>query len=510
MELRFFDARNGQITCSADGRYLHSSFNPQVEAERFVKSLPHSFTPSAIIMSGACLPWCTAPLREQFPGTTLIAVQFDRRFDQYEAGWDNVFYVTDTSQSSEISLATELFNLLGEEKLVTSQFISWKAAEAVWPDEQKTAWKAIKSCMEKAQSVLTTRNYFNMRWFKNTVRSLSSIQRYAHPEKTDKPVLVTASGPSLSAALPFIRENRRSFLLIAASSSITTLLSNDIVPDACISTDGGFYATRHLRSYQTDARLRDVPLIISAESAVPSPLFDYVPFVLLTYGDAIETILAQQIDAPSLKGLRNGTVSGTAAAFAASLTTGNVYMCGLDLAPGKGFQHAEPNENDVPLFTGQTRMKTLETAQAASRYGSGSLALYREWFSTQNTAFTSRVFRLVSEKEPLEPLGTMKDICFETLSFESGKKQTASSKNESFTTSDASKANKASICTYLSSVADYIEAHPADEKCSLWYASLIIKDYVDYMRTADSEKSTIISSLAEKAAAIIREVAAHV
>lgn len=504
MELQFLPAKNGQTTCTADGRFLHSSYNPEMEAVRFAQSVPHSFEPAAIIVLGACLPFCAAPLRAQFPAAKLIAVQFDRRFSQFSDGWDSVFYISTEDENSQIRFETELFNLLGEEKLVTSQFVSWKASEAVWPECSRIAWEAVKSCMEKAQSVLTTRNWFNVRWYKNTVRSLSSIKKFCIPEKTDAPVLITASGPSLSKTLPFIRKNRNCFILIAASSSITTLLSNDIVPDFCISTDGGWYATRHLRAYLTDPRLKNVPLIISAESAVPSSLFSQVPFVLLSYGDAVETILSEQIEAPSVKGLRNGTVSGTAASFAASLTSGKVYICGLDLAPGKGFQHTEPNENDVPLFTGQTRINTLETTQASSRFASGSLVLYREWFSSQNKEFTSRVFRLLSQEEPLEKLGTMEDVYFEQLNISSSNAHVA------FSEINCHENAEDIIKQYLFSAAEYISKNPFDEKCSLWYASLSLKQYINALRMNNDDKIAEYVILSEKTAAIIKEVAENV
>lgn len=508
MTLEFFNARNGQMTCSLDGRYLHSSFNPQSEAERFVKSLPHTFNPAAIIFVGACLPWCAHTLREVFPEAKLIAIQFDRAFERFSDDWDTVYYVTPADNDyseAQTFLENSLFQELGEEKLVTSQFVSWKAAEAVWTDASKATWEALKSCMERAQSVLTTRNYFNVRWFKNTVHSLSAIKTFVIPDRTDMPVVVTASGPSLSRVLPFLEKNRHKYILVAASSSISTLLSRNIIPDYCISTDGGWYATRHLRPYQTDVRLKNVPLIISAESAVPSALFNTIPFVLLSYGDAIETILAEQINIPSVKGLRNGTVSGTAAAFAAGLTTGKVYIAGLDLAPGAGFQHAEPNENDVPLFSNVSRVHTIETSQAASRYNSGSLTIYREWFSTQNETFTSRIFRLLSKNDTLEKLGSMNDVYCEDLSFSDN-----SSHPTSIKTYPAEKDNALIIRNYLLSAASFIEKNSTDEKNILWYASLVLKQYVNYLRMTPDEQAGEISSLAENTARLIKEVANNV
>lgn len=515
MNLQFLNARNGQQTCSADGRYLHSSFNPEIEAERFIQSVSCTFEPEAVVLSGACLPWCLPALKEKFPSAKLIVSQYDVHFEPYSAGWDQAFFITNSKEAQDFSAS--LFNLLGEEKLMTTLFLSWKPSETVWPDESRLFWEATKACMEKAQSVLTTRNWFNLRWFKNTVRNLSSIHHYSLIEKTDLPVVVTASGPSLTTALPFLKANRNSFCLIAASSSISTLLANDIIPDACISTDGGWYATRHLRCYQTDERLKNVPLIISAESAVPASLYAYVPFVLLSYGDAIETLLIDELKLPVIKGLRNGTVSGTAAALASSLTSGKVYLCGLDLAPGKGFQHAEPNENDVPLFAGQTRLRSVETSQTASRFSSGSLSLYREWFSTQGPEFTSRIFRLISENDDLEPLGTMKDVFIEKLFFPKQKSNvpenfcvTSIAKPYYDAASDSGSNIHDRIRSYLYSAASFIENHPEDKANYIWFSTLAIKTYINWLRMSRESRQTGLTALVQETISGIKEVASHV
>lgn len=500
MDIQFFNSKNGQLSCSADGRYLHSSFNPQVEATRFVESVQCMYEPSAVVVTGACLPWCAEPLRKRFPKAKLIAVQFDSCFHEYDDNWDSVFYISNSKQAS--LFGSELFNSLGEENLMITQFLSWKPSESVWQELCRISWEAIKSCMEKAQAVLTTRNHFNLAWFKHTVHNLSRIKSFAKAQKTDMPILVTASGPSLTKALPFIRDNRASFRLMAASSSLSTLLANDIIPDCCISTDGGYYATRHLRAYSIDSRLENVPLIISGESAVPDTILNHIPCILITYGDGIETVLAEQINVPSVHGLRNGTVSGTAAALASTLTTGPVYMCGLDLAPGKGFQHAEPNENDVPLFTGQSRIRTLETAQASSRYAGGSLTLYREWFATQNESFTNRIFRIVSESDCLEPLGSMKDIQFEKLSLPTANKK----KELSFTIHKASESVSDKLKSFLDSAVSFLKEHPEDESCRLWYSSLALENYVLWLRMNSEEREQNLKSLADACIFEIRKI----
>ena len=59
--------------------------------------------------------------------------------------------------------------------------------------------------------------------------------------------MIIASGPSLQVALSSIRKNQASYFLIVLSSAIKCCFENNIIPDLCISTDGGYWAKEHLK-----------------------------------------------------------------------------------------------------------------------------------------------------------------------------------------------------------------------------------------------------------------------
>jgi hypothetical protein len=91
---------------------------------------------------------------------------------------------------------------------------------------------------------------------------------------------------------------------------------------------------------------------------------------------------------------RNGTVSGTAACFALSITAGDVFFCGLDLAPGKGFQHSLPNRLETENQTKDFRLTPLVGRCSLSSLSSGALGIYRAWFAAQDDSFASRIYRI--------------------------------------------------------------------------------------------------------------------
>ena len=48
--ITFSDAKNGEKTCAADGKHIHSAYNPSREAENFVQRMEAAFNPSAVFI----------------------------------------------------------------------------------------------------------------------------------------------------------------------------------------------------------------------------------------------------------------------------------------------------------------------------------------------------------------------------------------------------------------------------------------------------------------------------
>jgi hypothetical protein len=211
-------------------------------------------------------------------------------------------------------------------------------------------------------------------------------------------VLIAASGFSLEQCIPFIRDHRKDFFLVAVSSALETLTANGITSDLCITTDGGFWAKELLQHGIFTAMDGSVgtPIACSAESAVPSSLFENREILPLTYHEkSAEKIILEALGIQTVPVLRNGTVSGTALSLAFSLTRGQVFFCGLDLESGKGYQHAQPNARELRERANDTRLSPLAARQALSGINAGgSLSLYRKWF--QSAGLQNRVFRISS------------------------------------------------------------------------------------------------------------------
>ena len=400
MSLVFKKAANNEATCIYNGTLLHSAYNPSKEAERFASSITNSFTPGAILVTGPALSYCAKYLRIIFPEATLCCIRFSNEFEKTNALWDKIFY------ADSVNLSEELYSFFGDEGLVSTQFISWQPGQKAFPKMYEKSWVAIKNAVIKSRNVLSTRTYFAKRWMKNTLRFFLFSKNIYSVKRTSKCIIVCASGPSLQNCIPYLKKYRDFFYLIAVSSALSPLLYNKIIPDLCISTDGGFWAKEHLNFCLKNNF--DIPLALSAESAVFARVMNKNPILTLDYGDGPSHDFIMNIKIESVKAFRNGTVSGTAALLACSLTDKNVYITGLDLAPSDEFCHTQPNE--IENFNSQFdfRLNTKETRITPSTFSSTALDIYASWFKT--TDFNHPVYRLSDNYKYKNNLNNVKDV----------------------------------------------------------------------------------------------------
>lgn len=397
----FLDAADGSKTCSANGIRLHSFYSPEKEAERFADGIPCDFNPKYILITEPALSYCAPFLRRRFAHSVLCCTRFCADFSQTDNLWDKVFY-------SDSALGEALFSFMGDEGIASCLFASWKPSEKAFPKQSALAWNEIKAAVLKSRNVLCTRKHFAKRWAKNAVRlSLFAKNIYGIKSGTS-PVVVCASGPSLFSSLEKIREYRDSFFLIAVSSALSPLVNAGIVPDLCVSTDGGFWAKMHLTFAEKKFH---VPLAVPAEGACPGEAAANEKIVPLFYGDGIGDDILRGCGICGLRSQRNGTVSGTAAMLALSITSGNVFFCGLDLAPSKSFCHTQPNELEKTDSLCDGRLCTQETRLAPGGFTSRALDIYRSWFSAAD--FGGRLKRLSNHFDYKNTLGKIQDTDWE-------------------------------------------------------------------------------------------------
>lgn len=393
----FFNAKNGDFSCKLNEYFLHSNYNPQKEAERFVSTIESDFEPKYIFLTGACLDHTVKFFNTKFPNAKICAIQYSKSFEKYSSNWAKCFYIDFAK-----SLKDELFNFVEEEDLNLCMFLSWKPSENAYPKEYAYAWNEIKDFVKMSRDVLGTRIFFNKRWVKNSLQFCLKTQNLLSIEniRTNLPIVLAASGPRLKYFYNILKENRQKFFLLAVSSAALPLIHAGIYPDAVISTDGGFWAKEHLQIIEKTSSRKNIPVFATAEGAFYSQLLENSSIIPLAYGDAPEKILYDICKIKTAPALRNGTVSGTAATLALNLSSSNIFCIGLDLSSSKGFQHSQPNQQEIRNGVNNFRLSPLENRCAASTFHSASLELYKNWFIAQSEKLKNRVFRVFPTEMP--------------------------------------------------------------------------------------------------------------
>lgn len=413
MQIEFETARDGNKTCKINSVFIHSKYSPVTEAQRFADSQQISFKADFVFIIEPCLSYCALPLRNRFPSAKLIAIRFCEEFKESDILFDEVYYATE--KEKRISSGEYFFSKYGEESFSYSLFTAWEPAAKVFHDETIEVLHSLKEALAKAHSVLATRNFFEKKWLKNSIRNISlSNKLISFSKKGTCPAVICASGPSLKEVIPFLQKQHDIFI-IALSSAVSPLLKNGITPDICFSTDGGFWAKFHLNGIQRNRKLK---LVLGLEGETNKSVCRENELLLLDYGDCLLSSFLKENGFPSFHGLRCGTVSGTALAFAEKITSGPVYFAGLDLSTAKGFQHTQPNELEIRNSASDSRVHPAELRLTRSEFSNqkNSLKIYENWFKSYKTV--SSVSRIINNAE--NSLGSIKDITpedFKDLSF---------------------------------------------------------------------------------------------
>lgn len=495
-DIQFSKAKNGSETCSAGSRFLHSSYNPQNEAERFVSSIECHFIPKTVFVAEPALGYCVPFLRNRFPESKIAAVRYSHHFDPYNSLFDELFYF---SADDETQFETQLINTVGEENICASFFISWQPAASIFSEQDRQFWQTVKRILEKSKTLLITKSYFSQKWIKNTLSFCMNVRHTARLLPFHAPVVIAASGPSIQSALPHLRMLRKKYVLFCVSSALSVLEKHSISPDIVISTDGGWWATQHLLPLDKNS---SIPLALSPESACRTQQLQNSIIVPLEYSDGIEgrlfSVWKECCGISGTPAKRNGTVSGTAVELALSLTDKDVFACGLDLAESGGFQHAQPNRLEIREAAADFRLRQTESRQIQSRFSSGPLHIYRDWFSGQSDRLSQRFFRLSDSYRYTNSLGRIQDIDFS--SFEE-KTKNLPDLDSAAILSEQKHLSESDRQTAREKLNEFLGA---ESKTDGWLKTLFPAEYLLFEKTADNtERQRKYAGMQEKNDALI-------
>jgi hypothetical protein len=231
----------------------------------------------------------------------------------------------------------------------------------------------------------------------------------------DMPIVITGSGPGLEAALPQILAAREEVFILAASSSLPALAAGGITPDMVISTDGGAWALLHLHAC---FRMAKPPMLACGLFAALPSQCAALPLLPLTDGTMWQSMALHSLGIPSALVPQRGTVTASALELALALSSGSIFLAGMDLAIPDIRSHARPYSFDHLFYGAASRLRPVYSqhfTRSREIKAGGSHDVYAAWFKNKIASWPARIFSLGGNHTVFEnSLGKVKKEFFTT------------------------------------------------------------------------------------------------
>ena len=386
----------GMSADKINGISLHSKYNPQREARRYVESQNIVNSPGVFVLIEPAEGYLSEQLLNMYSKALVLELHCVPGF--YRNAIPSRLYSWDPGGT--VPLKTFLSQHISEYDTGIIKIIEWPPSKAAFGSLYEGILHTVFSYLQDKRAGIHTTGKFGHRWLHNVFRRVLSLSSCSSPAREHRPILIAASGPSLTAVLPFLKKIRSEVSVWALPSSMLHLSRQGIIPDLVIHTDPGYYAGYHIRP----SVLSSVPVASPLTAAVP---VSGTPPLLLNTKTPIEQFFIRTLDIPSADAISHGTVAGTALHLALSLGTNAVFFAGLDLEFNDIVGHCRPHTFDSLFCSRADRLSPLthiyySRSPRAELRSDGdiqsgknfSLQRYSEWFAELSAEVRGRVYRV--------------------------------------------------------------------------------------------------------------------
>jgi len=384
---------------------LHSRYNPQAEAERYIDSLKLKESIECFILIEPGIGYLIPALQNKFNNSKIIVLHIENNLQKEEYNDPLIISPAGMPLKGAVHFGTESTNV---KKFLENEvqpldidrirIIEWRPSLNHYKDVYISLLTQVVEFLKQMDAEKRTTDAFGKRWFKNFFKNLGKTGKTLLYKQTELPVIVIGSGPSLEEVLPIIKKIQNNHLIIAASSSITALQVNGITADIIITTDGGNWAMYHsVKHYRQQP---DTTLAVNLCAALPSQT-ENIPFLIINDGSFWQSIILHELDIPSVIIPQKGTVTATAVELAMLLSSGCIYLAGMDFSNSDIRTHVRPYAFDNIFFGSANRFNPVYTTyftRSALLHEGGSMNIYASWFKDQITRWPQRIFSLTSHK----------------------------------------------------------------------------------------------------------------
>lgn len=254
---------------------------------------------------------------------------------------------------------SNFFNFFIEENMlrniVTVRHLRASLINSAYYDSLQIKYNTI--IKEKIMS-LSSNYYFAPLWSKNILYNLKinegyGIEAYKNILACATPILIVSAGASIDNAIEKIRELSYTHFVLVLSHAFNAMIENNIIPDAVISTDGGFYSSIHLFKFIKT----NIP-IFTTHSAYPYPLnnIDKKRIFYFSHNESFESILYKKSEFFPME----GSVIMPALRIADTLNPSHIVLAGCDFCYVNEKTHSMYSSSFAIDFSYQNKLNSLE------------------------------------------------------------------------------------------------------------------------------------------------------
>ena len=371
---------------------MHSRYNPEKEAERYIRSLSLNESVRYFILVEPGLGYMIEPLRKIAPGAKIIAIHAEDCEELFppDSKWH---------PAAGMPLQDFLEKEINDAEAAEIRLLEWRPALAVFGNRYLDLVRDAAAFIKRADANTRTLASFGHVWFRNFFKNLKILRTVLCSVSVPGPVLVTGAGPGLEEAALLIKQEfpGKELFILSAASSVAALEARGIRADMVISTDGGAWAAFHLyECMRAGPGKGAAPLAVSMTAALPSQCGS-LPVLPVSDGSFWQELILKELGIPFITLPQRGTVTAAALDIAFYLTEAEVYIAGMDLANSDIRSHARPYSLDRfpeekacrlnPVYSQAFKRSSLLKA-------GGSYDIYASWFEKQLAVYPRRLHAL--------------------------------------------------------------------------------------------------------------------
>lgn len=339
LEVIYLETKNGKPNAKVNGYFLHSNYNPEAEADKYIEN---NYKEGYLnILFGYGLGYIANSITKRYEETETLVYDPLHHYLNIE-NKDNILGVF--SNFKDFSKHCE--NYIADFDRKVNILIS-PNYDKIFEREYKELLDFIHHIQIEDIVNENTIRFFGDLWQENYIMNLYYVHKDQSLKelynKYDCPVILASGGPSLTKQLPLLKKIKDKCLIISAGSTINSLLAADIIPDYVVTMDGGESNYLHFKNINN----YDFDLIYGLGNAWRIERdFKGNRYSFCFYGeDSIQKRIKEGLgkEIPMLS--TGGTVAITALEIASKISTGPIAIIGQDLAYTNNKSHAENNNH---------------------------------------------------------------------------------------------------------------------------------------------------------------------